>query len=328
MPDIGANSTHTIELFQKMGEPADLCRVFIQTQSWNAGTNPCKAAVDASKRGETVVFSTKVSSVAGAISGSDDTRIKGLASGLVAAGVKNFLFGIYHEPEDNVEGGEFTAAQWRQMQARLLPMVKTLIAPAGGKTISILMAWTTNPKSGRNAEDYRVPEADVQGWDLYERGGATSGTPEGVYAKNDPSQASLDQWTWCLDAAKRWGKPSLMAEFGVMHRQSDPTGKEVAGYMDRVRAMPRINEVLGIIYFEQDGYSYNIRDMADARAGFGRMNDDVVVPPEPSDCSEVEAQLAAANAQLLTTTAALATANTALAKAQGQLTRIAAITAE
>jgi hypothetical protein len=77
----------------------------------------------------------------------------------------------YHEPEDNIERGEFTAAQYREALRRL----DSLADQAGNKhlkTATIWMCYDLKPGSGRDWRDY-YPGSDVvdlMGWDCYNRG--------------------------------------------------------------------------------------------------------------------------------------------------------------
>ncbi|WP_341229313.1 thrombospondin type 3 repeat-containing protein [Nocardioides salarius] len=69
----------------------------------------------------------------------------------------------YHEPEDQIERGEFTAAQYRAAWRHLLTL-----APERDnlRATMILMQWTLD-KPSRSVDDYMVPGLDVLAWDAY-----------------------------------------------------------------------------------------------------------------------------------------------------------------
>jgi hypothetical protein len=98
-----------------------------------------------------------------------------VAAGAYDAQLKSFFASIptnrmvwwsfYHEPEDNIENGEFTAAQYRAAWAHLVtlaPKRSTL------KATLILMRWDLTSKV-RHVADYVAPGLDVLAWDAYVR---------------------------------------------------------------------------------------------------------------------------------------------------------------
>src|SRR3954469_806551 len=105
-----------------------------------------------------------------------------------------------HEPEDDMERGAFTSAQYKAAWRHLAK-----IPDASGKPLRatlILMGWTAKPQSGRNFADF-YPGADVidvLAWDCYAWG--PNDTPAGVYG----AARSLSQQA---------GKPWAIAETGV-----------------------------------------------------------------------------------------------------------------
>src|SRR5205814_9932238 len=74
----------------------------------------------------------------------------------------------WHEPENNVEAGEFTAAQYRAAWAHIAKIASAVHNPNLHPTL-ILMTPTASSYKGRNWRDY-YPGADVVGvigWDGY-----------------------------------------------------------------------------------------------------------------------------------------------------------------
>ncbi|MGW1060632.1 CBM96 family carbohydrate-binding protein [Micromonospora rubida] len=74
----------------------------------------------------------------------------------------------YHEPEDNIRDGEFTAAEYRAAWQRL-----SALADAAGNprlfATQVLMQWTLVPASGLDWRDYYPGDGvlDVLAWDIY-----------------------------------------------------------------------------------------------------------------------------------------------------------------
>jgi len=74
----------------------------------------------------------------------------------------------YHEPEDNIRSGEFTAPDYRAAWKRLRSLADQAGNPRLRATL-VLMSWTLDARSGRNWRDY-YPGRDViqvLGWDVY-----------------------------------------------------------------------------------------------------------------------------------------------------------------
>ncbi|WP_026313366.1 DUF7594 domain-containing protein [Actinomadura flavalba] len=74
----------------------------------------------------------------------------------------------YHEPEDNVAKGEFTAADYRAAWRRLRSLADRADNPRLKATL-VLMGWSLTAESRRNWRDYYAGKDVVQvlGWDVY-----------------------------------------------------------------------------------------------------------------------------------------------------------------
>ncbi|WP_212828135.1 DNRLRE domain-containing protein [Catellatospora sp. TT07R-123] len=74
----------------------------------------------------------------------------------------------YHEPEDNIESGVFTAADYRAAWRRLAGLADQAGNPKLHATL-VLMDWTLMSQSGRKWRDYYAggDVIDVLGWDVY-----------------------------------------------------------------------------------------------------------------------------------------------------------------
>ena len=85
------------------------------------------------------------------------------------------LISVHHEPEDNVQNGDFTAADWRAWnEAIMAQCVAAREARSTNKNwlkfSTCLMGWTFDTDSGRNPENYRVDSVDMWGYDAYKLG--------------------------------------------------------------------------------------------------------------------------------------------------------------
>ena len=100
------------------------------------------------------------------LSGENDQRLKQWFA--TAPQDRDIWWAYYHEPEDNVERGDFTAEQWRAAYRHIAALANEANNPRLLNTI-VLMCWTLDPASGRSISDY-FPGADVVetiGWDCY-----------------------------------------------------------------------------------------------------------------------------------------------------------------
>ena len=76
-------------------------------------------------------------------------------------------FAYFHEPEDNIARGEFSAAQFRDAFAHVTDIARSVGNPQLHATL-VMMCYTVNPTSGRNWRSYFAAGAvDVIGWDCY-----------------------------------------------------------------------------------------------------------------------------------------------------------------
>ena len=99
---------------------------------------------------------------------------------------RDIWWAYWHEPEDDVEAGHFTAAEWRTAYRRIAGMAAKADNPRLHNTV-ILMCWTVNPNSGRAFGDF-FPGADVVetlGWDCYSHPSdpTTYARPADMYAR-------------------------------------------------------------------------------------------------------------------------------------------------
>ncbi|WP_405101702.1 hypothetical protein [Micromonospora sp. NBC_01412] len=131
----------------------------------------------------------------------------------------------FHEPEDDIARGSYTAAQYRAAWQRLAGLADRA-GNARLRATLILMCWTLNPSSHRTFEDYWPggDAIDVLGWDCYNSGGKFN-------RYTDPAQV----FTPMIAKSKALGKPWGLAETGSV-RISGDSGTGRAGW---IRAMSR-----------------------------------------------------------------------------------------
>lgn len=74
----------------------------------------------------------------------------------------------YHEPEDEIEAGNFTAQDYRDAWAHLRALADIADNPRLRATL-VLMSWSLEPTSGRNWRNYYPGKEVIQvlGWDTY-----------------------------------------------------------------------------------------------------------------------------------------------------------------
>jgi hypothetical protein len=117
-----------------------------------------------------------------------------------AATPRPSYWSYWHEPEDNIAKGQFTAADYRAAWAHIAAIAKASGKPL--RSVLILMGWTLKPAARRTWTDY-YPGADVidvLGWDEY------------VWTATDDPAKTFDL---CRTASAAAGKPWRICETGV-----------------------------------------------------------------------------------------------------------------
>ena len=143
---------------------------------------PTKWPLGTDGSGRTLVVSFKALP-SDVLSGADDTTLEAWFAS--APSDESIYWSYWHEPEDDIARGSFTASAYRSAWAHLA----TLAAQAHKSNLHatlILMNWTLNPASGRTFADYYPGAGVIQalGWDAYNEG-ASKGvydTPAQIFA--------------------------------------------------------------------------------------------------------------------------------------------------
>lgn len=162
----------------------------------------------------TLVYSFKGANPAQVLSGAIDAQFRQFLTdakayvGDPANPTAKVIWSYYHEPEDNIAAGNFTAADYRAAWGRLINISNepAFVNEPDIKSSLILMKYSLQTGSGRVFEDYYNPGVDILGFDTYKWDTATS-----VASMIDPIVS--------LAAAK--GKPWAIAETGVSVKHTD-----------------------------------------------------------------------------------------------------------
>jgi hypothetical protein len=153
---------------------------------------------------------------------------------------KDVYWTYYHEPEDNIEAGAFTAAQYRAAWQRISGLALRANNPRLHSTL-ILMCYTLTKYSGRTFSDYYAGDAyiDVLGWDCYNQLWA-----KGQYV--DPAT----QFSGVLDESAATGKPFAITEFGSQIAVGDTTGSGRAAWLRASAAFLSSVGAVAVTYFD------------------------------------------------------------------------------
>jgi hypothetical protein len=186
-----------------------------------------------------------------------DARVKTFVASLP----KNSFVTNWHEPENDIEAGTFTAAQWRAALVKLAQLVRQVNAADGGhrKVSVILMYDTVYGYKGRDPMNYwpgKDPNgrnwADVISFDTY---ALPHNTMTACCPRGFTDGVKWQQPKYLLDPsiafARKIGSPWMISEFGYLEDVNNPTRKAKA-ITDFV-AYARANGALSIEYWDNYG---------------------------------------------------------------------------
>jgi hypothetical protein len=146
----------------------------------------------------------------------------------------------YHEPENDVESGSYTPAQFVAAFRRVAGLADKARNPRLRTTL-ILMCWTLNPSSRRDFNDY-YPGADivdVLGWDCY-----NSGT------KNNRYTAPGEVFSRMISKSRALGKPWGLAETGSAKIRSDGSGTGRAAWLRSMSTYLNGQQPVWVAYYD------------------------------------------------------------------------------
>jgi hypothetical protein len=173
------------------------------------------------------------------VAGRFDAKMKAWFAG--APKNHDIYWSYWHEPENDIEAGSFTAAEYKAAFEHL----DQLAEKAGNKRLRstvILQSYSTRPASGRNWRDY-VPDpgsVDVLAWDVYNR---------------DPNQytSPAELLNGPVRASESIGKPFAVAEIGgALVAGDDGSGR--AAWLRSVGAYLKRQGAVFVAYFD---FSWN-----------------------------------------------------------------------
>lgn len=164
------------------------------------------------------------------------------------------VFWVYfHEPENDVEDGDFSAADFRAAFAHLSALSREAFNPRLRATL-VLMSYTLNPVSGRDWRDFYPGDdaVDVFAWDVYNRPTDSVPYTDPHVLLGGPRQVS-----------ESTGHPFAVAELGsVLADGDDGTGR--AAWLREVGEYARKHRAEFVCYFDVDfarqGADYRLRD--------------------------------------------------------------------
>jgi hypothetical protein len=172
---------------------------------------------------------------------------------------RDMYWTYFHEPENDIQDGAFTAAQFRQAWQRIAGLAREAANPRLRGTL-ILMGWSVNPNSGRNWRDYYPgrQHVDVIGWDLY-----NPSWQNGAY--KDVTELFAD----VIAASRSEGLPFGIAETGSPRVAGD-AGAGRAAWLRQLTSHLTSAGAVFVAYFDLDwpraGVDYRLRDSASMAA--------------------------------------------------------------
>lgn len=168
---------------------------------------------------------------------------------------RDIWWAYWHEPEDNVQRGDFSAQSWRDAYRRIAGLAARVDNPALHNTV-ILMCWTANPNSGRSLNDF-FPGRDVVdtiGWDCYNKSESAYLDPTSMFSR-------------AIAASKNFGVGFGIAELGSKLRGGDG-GASRADWLRRVGQHLSGQGAEFVTYFDSlvDGGEFRLLDSASQQA--------------------------------------------------------------
>jgi hypothetical protein len=188
------------------------------------------------------------------LSGSLDGQLSSWFAG--APKDRPIFWTYFHEPEDDIARGSYTAADYRAAWQHLRALSLKANNPQLRSAL-ILMNWSLFPQSGRNWKDY-YPGAstiDVLGWDAYNLGG-----PKGRYDDAATVMGAV------VAASKAAGKPWGIAELGSILISGDG-GSGRAAWLKQMASYAQANGARWVTYFDAPvGAEYRLVDAPSQQA--------------------------------------------------------------
>ena len=162
----------------------------------------------------------------------------------------------YHEPENDIAAGKFTAAQYRAAWQHVAAL-EAKVHHANMQATLILMCYTLNKMSHRNFSDYYPGSSviDVLGWDCYNK------------SADAPYETPPRMFDQMIAFSRAQGKPFGVAEFGSTVIKGDYAGR--ANWIKAVGTYLHSNGAQFVSYFDSPmgpGGDYRLTDTTSANA--------------------------------------------------------------
>jgi hypothetical protein len=304
MPELGVSQEHAIEFSDRVDAASGevgFVRTYVRDGAWSSGQFSSTRA--AHVRGQKVIVSVKLpqgATMASVSAGQNDAHYRGIAEGLAGYGLRDGYFSFFHEPEDDIERGDFTAIAYRAAANQVYKVVGPILRPLGWKMSTILMGWTLDNRSGRNVSDYWVSEADAIGWDIYNKGDAGD-PPKPAFMSNPPTQyvnSHVAQLKRARDYTESNGRVPFIGEYGVGRRLVDTAGTERTNALKLTRDQGGFDGFTVLAYYE-DGVMDNRAEYAVRNEP--RSLDQLVfatAAPEVHPCSDLAEEVRALQVQV------------------------------
>lgn len=163
---------------------------------------------------------------------------------------RDIYWAYFHEPENNVEHGDFSAEEFRLAWEHIAQLASSVDNPSLHPTV-VLMCYTVHPASGRDWRDY-VPDTnllEVLGWDCY-----NSGARQGRYHAPERLLARA------VNVSRTAGADWAVAELGSRVAEGDDgTGR--AAWLVAVGDYARREGARFVTYFNSTvGADFRLRD--------------------------------------------------------------------
>jgi len=166
------------------------------------------------------------------------------------------FWSYFHEPENDVESGSFTTADYRAAWVHLAGLADRANNPQLRSNL-ILMCWTLQPGSHRNWQDYFAGASviDTIGWDCYNKSFS-----KGSYG--DPASMLGTAVATSKAAGVNWA----VAELGSKMASGD-SGAGRAAWLTKIGSYARANGAAYITYFDSTvGGDFRLLDAASKNA--------------------------------------------------------------
>ena len=124
----------------------------------------------------------------------------------------------WHEPEDDIEGGAWTLAQWTALQNAVSAIVKGKGRPNLRVGVCLMGPWTFDTRSGRTAWDWsglNWANIDVVGIDPYRLTTGSTMSLQTLLTVNNSGSGTGGTQPSTMAHLAQWGKPVSLMEWGV-----------------------------------------------------------------------------------------------------------------